>query len=290
MAHGQDAITEFIYYWFQQPIIERTGYNPVNTIVYAAIALIAVYIIWLIFQRRKLQIDQRFIYAILAFVLFGSTVRIITDISEKPIWDSFPDVSPLHNPVYNLGWYDYDAYIIPSPGIYIVTAILFLISLAVLWALKKQQYLMHVGLALWLPHFLVILPFLGNYALHAIPILILTALPAYFVHKKYSNNTLTLVQASHGLDGAATFYAIDIFPKFSNVVYGEQHVLGGFIGEFFGTYFAFYALKILLAYFIVDTLHKEKASANYKNYIALVIIIIGFAPGLRDVLRMMAGV
>ena len=291
MPHDKNAIADFIYHWFWQPIIERSGYNPINTLVYALIAISAVYVIWEIFKRKKIMIDERFVYSILAFVLFGSTVRIITDISEKPqLWNSFPTISPLHNLVYSLGFYDYDAYLIPTPGIYIITAFLLLASIAILWKMNKMKYLGHLGLTLWLPHFLVILPFLGNYALHALPILLLAALPAYYVHKKFNNNVLTMVQASHSLDGAATFYAIDIFPKFTGVFYGEQHVLGGFVGKLFGTFFAFYILKIVLAYFIVDALQKEKMDENYRNYIALIIMIVGFAPGLRDVLRMISGI
>ena len=290
MFHAPNAIADFIYHWYQEPIIERTGYNPVNTLTYALIALLAVYVLWLFFQRKKIVVDQHFVYGVLAFVLLGSTMRIVTDISERAVWDTFPSISPLHAFVYDIGWYDYDAYIIPSPGVYLVTAALLLLSLGILYLLKKPEYLGHVGIALWVPHFLVILPFLGNYALHAIPILFLMAIPAYYVHKKYQNNIFTLVQAGHGLDGAATFYAIDIFPGFTGISYGEQHVVGGFIGELFGTFFAFYLLKVLLAYFIVDALHKENAEENYKNYLALVIMIVGFAPGLRDVLRMMVGV
>jgi uncharacterized membrane protein len=292
MAHIQNAITDFIYHFYQQPIIERTGYNPVNTLTYAFIALIAVYLIWLFFQRKNIQVNNQFIYGTLAFVLFGSTVRIITDISETPrLWDQFPDISPLHNFIYNIGIYNYDAFIIPTPGIYLVTAALFIISFAILSVLKKPQYLMHVGLVLWAPHFLVLLPFLGNYALHAIPVLVLTAIPAFVVYKKYGESIiLMLTQASHSFDGAATFYAIDFFGKVSGIRYGEQHVVGGAIGSLFGTFFAFYIAKVILAYFIVDMLSKEKGDVNYKNYIALVIMIVGFAPGLRDVLRMMVGV
>lgn len=231
---------------------------------------------------------------VLAFVLFGSTVRIITDMSDHPgLWSRFPSISPLHAWVHDVGIYNYDAYIIPTPGIYIVTAALFLVSFLLLRAAGRLDYLAYVGLALWFPHFLVLLPFLGRFAIHAVPVVVLAALPAYYIHRKYQNIFLTLVQAAHSFDGAATFYAIDLFGRLGGVPYGEQHVVGGFIGTFFGTYFAFYVLKTLLAYFIADALHKEgheRGNENYSNYIALVVIIVGLAPGLRDVLRMMAGV
>ncbi|MDD5172484.1 MAG: DUF63 family protein, partial [Candidatus ainarchaeum sp.] len=61
------------------------------------------------------------------------------------------------------------------------------------------------------------------------------------------------------------------------------------IGDVTGTYFSFYLLKVGLAFAAAYVLRKEKMDQEDKNYIALVLMIMGFAPGIRDVLRMMIG-
>ena len=65
--------------YFVSPIIEKTGYNAINTLVYAAIAIAALYIIWRAMKARKFDFaSQGFLYAVAAFVLFGSTCRVLT--------------------------------------------------------------------------------------------------------------------------------------------------------------------------------------------------------------------
>jgi uncharacterized membrane protein len=61
------------------------------------------------------------------------------------------------------------------------------------------------------------------------------------------------------------------------------------IGDITGTYFSFYLLKVCLAFAAAYVLQKEKMENEDKNYIALVLMIMGFAPGIRDILRMMIG-
>lgn len=77
--------------------------------------------------------------------------------------------------------------------------------------------------------------------------------------------------------------------------YGEQHVVGNFIIGAFGTPFGFYLLKLLFVLAVVFLLRRElnekkSAEAEEKNYILLIITIFGLAPGVRDALRIIAGV
>lgn len=68
----------FIYDYFIAPIWDQTGYNIVNTITYVLIALVSVYLVNQAL-RGKIRIDRNFIAGALAFVLFGSTMRVVTD-------------------------------------------------------------------------------------------------------------------------------------------------------------------------------------------------------------------
>ncbi|MDD5022811.1 MAG: DUF63 family protein, partial [Candidatus ainarchaeum sp.] len=154
--------------------------------------------------------------------------------------------------------------------------------------LKRMKNLKMIGLALSIPHILLLLPFM-KYMPYALPILALSITPAILVYRYIKDWRYAAVVGAHGLDGGATFFAIDFFGKFTGIVYGEQHVLSRAVGELFGSYFTFYALKISIALAAVYLIHKEKMREEEKNYILLIIMIMGFAPGIRGILRILVG-
>jgi uncharacterized membrane protein len=82
--------------------------------------------------------------------------------------------------------------------------------------------------------------------------------------------------------------AINLF--MGGTAYFEQHVVSGALGTIFGTMFAFYVVKVLfssLAVWIVETSDDKR---DEKNYVLLLLVIFGLAPGVRDALRLLAGV
>jgi len=276
---------DFLYDNFIDPILSKTGYNTVNTLTYAVIAIIALYIIWEIFKKNNLSINKKFIYSVLPFVLLGSIVRVVTDSIDNRV---FTSITPIHRIILDSHVYDY-GYLTVTPGIYIVTSFILFISMIILWKIKKIHELGKVGLILSMVHFLLLVPFM-KYIIDAVPILVLTAIPTYLAWRYFKDEIYTLIVAGHALDGAATFYVIDIFGPKVGQQYFEQHVVGGFIGEVFGTFFAFYLIKLIVAGVFAYLLYKEKEeSENYRNFIALAIMIMGFAPGIRDILRMILG-
>src|SRR3989338_998799 len=95
---------DFIQDYFVHPLISQTGYNAVNTAVYATIAIIALYIIWAVFKRKNIIIDKKFIYAVLPFVLLGSTMRVVTDSIDN---GKFTAITPIHKAILDSHIYDY---------------------------------------------------------------------------------------------------------------------------------------------------------------------------------------
>jgi uncharacterized membrane protein len=273
----------FIYDYFIQPIWGRTGYNAVNTLAYAAIAMVAVYLLYRAL-RPRISFDEGVIRSVLCFVLLGSTMRVITDAIDTGV---FKPVTFIHKLVLDSHIWDY-GYLTVTPGIYIVTAALLLASMAILYRMKRMDLLGYVGLALWLPQFLLLVPFMG-YAAYSLPIFFLAAIPAYAAFRYFRDMILAAVVAGQALDGAATFFIIDVFSGMTGKAYFEQHVFSAGIGEIAGTYFAFYLVKVAIAFAAAYVLQKEKMDGGDKRYVALLLIIMGFAPGIRDVLRMVAG-
>ncbi len=273
----------FIYDYFVDPIWSKTGYNIVNTLTYAAIAILSVYLLHKIIKGR-IPIDEKFVYGILPFVALGSTLRSITDAVDG---GEFLPITPVHQFILSSGIFDY-GYLTVSPGIYIVTASILLISMFVLYRKERLDLLPAVGLVLWAAAFLLILPFL-EYAVHAIPIIILGTIPAAAAFWHFRDRIFALIVGGQALDGAATFYSIDIFSNMTGIRYFEQHVFSAAIGNFADTFFFFYLLKVLIGFGAVYVIKKEKMDDEDKYFIALLIIIMGFAPGIRDILRMMLG-
>jgi uncharacterized membrane protein len=220
----------------------------------------------------------------MSFVLVGSTLRVVTDAIDNGV---FSGVSPIHQLILDSNILNY-GYLTVSPGIYVVTAFLLFLSMGILHGIGRMKELWKVGLVLWIPIFLLLVPFM-QYALYAIPILILAAIPTYLALRYFKDQILTGIVGGHALDGAATFFVIDIFSKISGIQYGEQHVFSAAIGNIGGTFFFFYLVKVVIAFAAAYLIRAEKMGDDEKKYIALVLMIMGFAPGLRDVLRMMVG-
>ncbi len=272
-----------IYEYYVKPIWDHSGYNIVNTLTYAIIAIAAVFLIYR-FMKGRIKIDEKFITATLMFVLFGSTLRVVTDSIDSHI---FSAATPIHQAILDSHLLDY-GYFTVTPGIYVVVAALFILSAAILYRIKRMELLQYVGIALWLPHFLLLLPFM-KYAIYAVSVLALAAIPAYLAWRYFKNIPLALIVAGQALDGAATFFVIDYFSKISGIQYFEQHVFSAAIGALSGTFFTFYLLKVGISFSAAYLLSKEKMDIEDLNYIALILIIMGFAPGIRDVLRMVVG-
>jgi uncharacterized membrane protein len=275
-----DLITDF----FLNPIADRTGYNPINTLFYAALAIAAVYLIWLAFKKFKIRIGDDFFYGVLSFVLFGSTARVVTDAVDM---GTLTAATPLHSLVLNSGLYQY-GFLTVSPGIYVVVASLLLISIAILHRFGRMDLLKYIGIALFAFNFILLLPFF-HYWMHAIPVLLMAAIPLAIAYYYFRDLPSALVVGAQALDGAATFYIIDIFSPLSGISYFEQHVISRAVGEFMDTYLLFYVIKIAIAFAAAYFVGREKMPMDEKRFILLIFIIIGLAPGLRDLLRMMAG-
>ncbi len=286
--------------YFIRPIFDRTGYNAVNTLVYAAIAILCLYAIWRLLRGKKFDFaGQEFLFGAAAFVLFGSTSRVLTD-----LWDSGAIAEAAHgsgaggavySALYSSGIFAY-GYLTVTPGIYIITAIFFLTSIAIGMAMKNKWFPAAAGFLLWLPCFLLALPFVRNvyFGLLAIALAGAGAFACYWLLPMFGKTKLNLHEklaiAGQALDGAATYIVIDVFSKETGKGYFEQHVLSSGIGTATPLGFGlFFLLKIALASLIVHFLGKEKMDWNDKALVLIVVGIMGFAPGIRDLLRMLAG-
>jgi len=98
----------------------------------------------------------------------------------------------------------------------------------------------------------------------------------------------SLMIFSQFLDGAATFVGIDFYG------YNEKHVLPSFLIALTGTAAVMLILKFTVLLFVIYLLDVEyrkmmQGLPVMNGLIRLVVIILGMAPGTRDMLRLALG-
>jgi len=267
------SIEQLINDYFLAPIDERTGYNPVNTLVYAAIALVAAYLIYKGLEKLKIKTNEKFVYSIVPFILFGATLRVVVDANILP---------------YN--------YLTTTPGIYVLIGLTTIFAVLLFHFTKKMNLLGPAGWVLFIPPLLILVPLFTYFDFVAF-ILVLALLGmavgnVIFDRLKFECAFIPrLVVFAHALDGAATFVSIDVFSKAQGIAYFEQHVVTNALAQAFGGFWVFYVIKVLFAIAAVYFLEKSTdVKPDERYYIMLLLIIFGLAPGVRDVMRLLCGV
>ena len=283
----------FIDDYFISPIWDKTGYNAVNTLVYAVIALGAAWLIYKGLKKEKIAIDDKFVLSIIPYILLGSTARVITDAVDTGVMQlSAGAGNPLASLVLNSHIYDY-SYLTVTPGIYIVTGLLTLAAVFGFKRMRRPELIAPVGLMLWLSQLIILAPLLQFWYFGALALMLalVGALAGSLVLRQLKMPSLvgSLVIFSHALDGAATFVVIDVFGPAIGKPYFEQHVLSRFIGTIGDSMFSFFVVKVAVATVAMVVLEKESEDRQEKLFIALLLLIFGLAPGVRDLLRMLAG-
>ncbi len=97
----------------------------------------------------------------------------------------------------------------------------------------------------------------------------------------------------HMLDGWASYIAIKD-PFALGLVYGEKHPLPKFLmNHVHGLSYPLVKLiMVLIVIYLIDTSFKQELEkyVNLRNLLKLAIFILGFAPGFRDLLRVVIGI
>ena len=283
-------ISQFIYKYYIDPIRYGQPYNVVDTLTYAIILVLGVYIFyrWLMSSRNlnriKLTVDTAFIIATLPYVVLGGVLRVVQDTGMIKGDIQFLLVTPL---------------------IYFV---LFSFTLGMLFLSRFLQaqgffknFLSFYAFAGIMAVFTVVLVLAAYgitttrvdlFVLFIIPCMAVTtaavlwAFMRYVLSWKYVNHPLYITLIfSHMLDASATSYGIDLHPALQ---YVEQHVVGSNLIEWTGTAFVMFPLKLMVLFpaIYVLEMYRSEADPDFWHLVVLAMIIVGLAPGIRDMTRM----
>ncbi|MDO8624999.1 MAG: DUF63 family protein [Candidatus Diapherotrites archaeon] len=271
---------DFLNTYFCAPLLNYEGYNIVNTLVYGAILLIVAFkVVYPYFKKQRITFDAPFLAALVPFILLGSTLRIFEDLKFFP-----RSCNPLDAGFYTI-----------SPGIYIAIGLFTILVLAICIEIGKRfkqeplQLFGAIGTLAFLAAFAILAPHIRQWPLLALVLFativlvgLTTLATRYYKPTQkllHHNPQNQLVLFGQLLDGMATFTAIQFFG------FSEQHVVSNFIIQNIGTW-AFPLVKLVLMLLILHYTDKEIEDPVLRNFIKAFILIIGLAPGFRDLLLM----
>jgi uncharacterized membrane protein len=130
------------------------------------------------------------------------------------------------------------------------------------------------------------------FVLTIIPLMAVTATAAVWAFMRYvlkwqyiSDPIYIALLFGQLLDASATSYGIDLHP---GVHYIEQHVVGSGLIEMTGTAFVMFPLKLVVLFpaIYVMQLYRKEANPVFWHLVLLAMIVVGMAPGIRDMVRM----
>ncbi len=267
---------DFIKTYFINPIVHGTGYNVYNTALYATVLIIAVFLTYKLLRKMRIKIDRNFLLGVSPFVALGGVLRALQDAFSI----SYLFVTPL---IYFV--------------IFAAALFLLIISKSAEKVFKKEYY------KIWLfsGALLCILgvsymPFANFQAFEFTSFIFIGWAALLLAIKRLSkkvkpldsfmsleNISLILV---HMFDATTTFVALQFFS------YWEQHVVTSFAINVFGPAAIFFIKLpvVILALYLIDRELYKKKDIEKRNIIKLAILVLGLAPGLRNLLRLIMGV
>jgi uncharacterized membrane protein len=343
-------------YYIHPIVFSGEGYNPVNTITYAIILGISLFVILKVMDVLKIKLDERFVIATAPFILIGASLRVILDVGLPQPPFSYWFITP---PVYVLAfaiagtalltgvalerrdpagtsrpnlrtgltgiagiwavlsfaillialviyltipgyagpnyWSDVAGVIGLLAGVMIaVAAVAALICLAlerrgiagdyskpyfwtgvlgiivVLGLLSTRQF----SSAWWAPVAVVLLASAVTGAVYLI---------ARLLRWDFLTNRLNVaILGAHMFDASSTFTAIDLVGGFA-----EKHVVPVFFINFTGSAAVMYLLKLAVfipVIYLIEKYFKDDPQLYFA--IKLVLLVLGFGPGIRNTLEM----
>jgi len=277
-----EVIRQFVYTYYIHPITHDTGYNPVNTITWALLLVLCLFLTFKLLKKLDREIDESFIAALTPYIFVGASLRVMED-------------ARLFSPPVS--------YLLITPLIYFLLFFCCVAILTIFVKLSKSnfigmRYLVPFGLVgvIWLFINLTIL--LGNeeivlpwvfFAVIGISGTILLVI--YEIAAKFGVIFLTeklnlAVLAAHLLDATSSFIGIDLLD------YTGKHVMEGIIVTYTGSAAGMYLLKLgilIPVLYLLDTQFGER-ERELKNLVLLTLLVIGLAPAMRNTLRMVLGV
>ena len=283
-------VSDFIYKYYIDPITQGQAYNIVDTLTYAIILVAGVYVLyrwlststWL--SDIGIRVDQAFILATIPYVILGGVVRVIEDTGMITGYWKFLLITPL---IYFVLFF-------------FTVSMMFLSLFLVKRGLVSSFTTVYAGAGTFMLFVctLILIAWgtthhgIDLFILFLIPFMALAATTIVFLFMRYvlawtyvADPLYITLLFGQLLDASATSYGIDLHPS---VRYVEQHVVGSALIDATGTAFVMFPLKLVVLFpaIYVMEMYRKEANPAFWHLVLLAMIVVGFAPGVRGMVRM----
>ncbi len=255
-------------------------YTPIGTLTYGIILVVAVAVIYKMLEKLKINVDRNFFIALLPFIVYGGWTRALRDHAG--------------------GIYSSQAWWWCSPPIYFVITGITLAALIISLGVRK-----FLKIDYWKTMFVIgLIPLGYNFTITSIArinslglvfglmifwVVFLFALSKY--KPQWLSKTNAGITLAHMLDASSSFVAVQFFG------YCEQHILNGIL---MGSYcdaaslplllhfpqmpWMIFLPKIIVVPLVLHVIDKENTDQRFKNFLKIIVLILGLALGIRDML------
>ncbi|MHC1622993.1 MAG: DUF63 family protein [Candidatus Methanospirareceae archaeon] len=276
-----EALSQFVETYYIHPITHDTGYNLVNTITWALLLVLCVFLTLKLLKKLDVKIDHRFIAATSSYIIVGASLRVMEDAELVSPPMSYLLITPL---IYFLLFFCCIAILILLVWLsrirdYDHTRVFGLAG--VLWSIVNLTILFvkETVILLW-----VIFAVLG---IAGALVSVIYAIAAKWDIKFLTEKLNIAVLAAHLLDASSSFIGVDMLG------YTGKHLIEELIVKYMGTAAGMYPLKLGILVpilYVLDTQFTGDEEVELKNLVLLALIVIGLAPAVRNTLRMILGV
>lgn len=100
-----DSFGGFIWQYYWGPVVADAaghsvagiseGYNPVSSVTYGILLILSLYLIYLLFKRRKVVLDRSLMLALSPLIISGAVARVLEDASVFGIPSAYLFISPI---------------------------------------------------------------------------------------------------------------------------------------------------------------------------------------------------
>jgi uncharacterized membrane protein len=276
-------IRDFITTYYIDPIRYGQPYNIVDTLTYAIILVIAVYLIYRWLNRTGFPVDGKFVLATVPFIVLGGLLRVVEDTGFITSDLRLLLITPL---IFFVIFLFTVAALLLSRMLErtgkIATYYIGYASIGVVGCVVTSAFLVWYGLTYSQISVSILVIIL---ALATVTTGVVWGFMRYVLKWEYVSDPLYCVLIfGQMLDASATSYGIDLH----SMGYTESHVVGGTLIAWTGTAFSMFPLKLAVLFPAVYILQQFRKDANpvFWHLLLLAMIVLGLAPGVRDMVRM----
>ncbi|MEM5853220.1 MAG: DUF63 family protein [Candidatus Aenigmatarchaeota archaeon] len=245
-------------------LLPQPEYTLFNTLFYAIGFVISSYIFFSFLRFIRIKIDANLAVSFVPFILLGSCLRVLIDAN---VFYSVLLVTPL---------------IYLTLGLFLSLTLFFSTFLQKKFKIPYSKITFLIGVLILSPFFTIAISKINN----LLPFIFISILfsPWLISMKilkwKKENKAVFLTQI---FDATVSFVGINFFG------YEEMHVLPNILIQNFGP-ISFIFFKALIVFLILFILDKIKGDEESKNFVKLLIAVLGASTGTRDALRLILSV